>query len=210
MWVLAPSWPSRLVCLIVRVKASLVSGAVSLFLSATYYAKNRLNYNKSFKRVSRVPCRVTSVVISLGNPWPKAWKCSAWVLASHVPPGMPDCPIARNPATFSISISLRQTARATAAAKNQKRKHKHEKRKQSQNGNKNSKRQKANSNNDDNNESEILHKDRCRGGGGGGNSTLDQPSARPLAMLMLLSPSRAEPSPESGNNCSNAAKTLTN
>lgn len=172
MWVLAPSWPPRLVCLIVRVKASLVSGAVSLFLSATYYAKNRLNYNKSFKRVSRVPCRVTSVVISLGNPWPKAWKCSAWVLASHVPPGMPDCPIARNPATFSISISLRQTARATATAavKNQKRKHKHEKRKQSQNGNKNSKRQKANSNNDDNNESEILHKDRC-GGGGGGSAT---------------------------------------
>lgn len=121
----------------------------------------------------------------------------------------PACPIARNPATFSISISLRQTARATqTAVKNQKRKHKHEKRKQSQNGNKNSKRQKANSNNDDNNESEILHKDRC--GGGGGNSTLDQPSARPLAMLMLLSPSRAEPSPESGNNCSNAAKTLTN
>lgn len=142
------------------------SVAVSLFLSATYYAKNRLNYNKSFKRVSRVPCRVTSVVISFGNLTPRRESAQ---LGFWPPTCRPACPIARNPATFSISISLRQTARATqTAVKNQKRKHKHEKRKQSQNGNKNSKRQKANSNNDDNNESEILHKDRCGGGGGGG------------------------------------------
>lgn len=130
--------------------------------------------------------------------------------------------LARNPATFSISITLRWPPET---AKEQKPKtknantqtHNDEKRKQSQNGNRNSK---HGNNNDDNNESEILHKDRGSDGGAGGGSTtstLDQPSA-PASMAAQSESARyanalfrlAKPQNKRQLQRMQAAKTLTN